>query len=78
MKIKANNIEDFEKEYFSTANKEDILLSTNDIFWKYLTDKVIKQQLNVIEYTALLLSNNKSFTTIYHQKYGYITRNLLE
>ena len=81
IKIKANNLEDFEKQYYRLVNyiapfESLIELETDDNFWNILTIKEAEKQLNRV-YPDVDI-NNVLIIELYHPKYGnikYINKN---
>lgn len=81
MKIKANNTEDFEKQYYNQFNGEhqiniSIELHTVDSFWEELIETPFKNTVASLQFSNDVVKDNitaLSLKTVFHPKYGNIT-----
>jgi len=83
IKIEANNIEDFKKQYYNnltsdTAHEILIDLETNDIFWEFLISDELEHLKDIvaIQHPSQDVSTieSKNIKSIYLPKYGNIKR----
>lgn len=82
MEIEANNITEFEKQYYSQSHNTDIPhivvdLYTDDNFWEELTGNIFKEQLDKINFFKVennIIKEDMKISVIYIPKYGYIKR----
>lgn len=78
MEIKATTIEDFEEQYYSEKqdsplNEILINLTTNDAFWKLISEEqVSRQMLDITQLTGIAHQGNTRVKSFYHPEYGQI------
>lgn len=87
IKIKADNLQDFKKQYFNNGNFDVInsliKLQTSNEFWKEISEKEIKQ--SMVNICSLLKEDAKNkyilenfdkcnFVSFYLPSYGHIER----
>lgn len=79
MRIKANNTEDFENQYYQQFDNKipmeiNIELDTNNTFWEELTKTAYNNSIQSLKFMGITIPDFKSITQVFIPEYGNIKR----